>query len=68
MQLSAEARRRILNPEPGTALARARDFGFDLTLILSAVERTPEERLERAARAQALIASLRAERRNTNNG
>ncbi len=68
MQLSAEARRRILDPAPGTALARARDYGIDLTLILRAVESTPEERLERAARAQALAGALRAGGRNTSDG
>ena len=59
MHVSDEARGRILNPEPGTALARARDYGMDLTLILRALESTPEERLERAMQAQALAREMR---------
>ncbi len=54
MPLSEAVRRRILYPEPGTDLARARDYGFDLTLILRAVERTPDELLEKAVQAQTM--------------
>lgn len=60
MRISEAARVRILNPEPATALARARDYGMDLTLIISALERTPEERLERALQAAGLVKDLRA--------
>jgi hypothetical protein len=59
MRISDEARRRILHPAADSALARARDYGIDLTLIVAALERTPEERLERAAGAQALAMELR---------
>ncbi len=57
-------RQRILNPEPGSALARARDYGIDLTLILKATMMTPEERIENVVRLQRL-ARLTEEIRGT---
>jgi hypothetical protein len=62
MRLSDVARRRILDPAPGSALARAREYGIDLASIVTAVESTPEERLERAAGAQALVRMMRLAR------
>ena len=35
----------LLNPPPGSAAARARDFGIDLTLLIERLRLTPEERL-----------------------
>ena len=40
------AEQRLLNPKPGGAIARARDFGIDLTLLIGRLRLTPEERLE----------------------
>lgn len=37
---------KLLNPRPGSDIAAARDFGIDLTLIVSQLRLTPEERLE----------------------
>jgi hypothetical protein len=34
----------VNNPPPGSALAKAKEFGVDLTLLLSALRRTPTER------------------------
>jgi len=34
----------IENPLPGSALAQAKDFGVDLTLLISTLRRTPTER------------------------
>jgi hypothetical protein len=34
----------INNPAPGSALAAAKEFGVDLTLLISALRRTPTER------------------------
>jgi hypothetical protein len=34
----------IHNPPPGSGLAKAKDFGVDLTLFLSTLRRTPTER------------------------
>jgi hypothetical protein len=57
-----EARRMILNPAPGSALARARDYGIDLTLLVRNVALTPQERLEKAVRGQNMARTLRAMR------
>lgn len=53
--MTEEMRRRILNPPPGSALARARDHGMDLTLLARNLDLTPKERLERAIRSQAML-------------
>ena len=42
-----EAERRLIEPKPGTAAARARDFGIDLSLTVSNLRLTPEERIKR---------------------
>jgi hypothetical protein len=34
----------INNPPPGSELAKAKEFGVDLTLFLSTLSRTPTER------------------------
>lgn len=49
--MSPETLRRILDPEPGTALARAKAYGIDLTQLAEAMQLTPQERFERAATA-----------------
>jgi hypothetical protein len=53
---------RLLNPRPGTAAARAREFGVDLTLTLSNLRLTPEERLLRLERARQLLEEIEAAR------
>ncbi|MGH7727733.1 MAG: hypothetical protein ACREM2_02915 [Vulcanimicrobiaceae bacterium] len=47
MRIRAGVRRAILEPAEGSALARARDFGIDLSSILESVARTSQERVER---------------------
>ena len=47
--MTDEQRALILNPPPGSALARARDYGIDLT---------PDERLQSAMRAIELSKEL----------
>ncbi|HEV3157297.1 MAG TPA: hypothetical protein VGZ00_08120 [Candidatus Baltobacteraceae bacterium] len=64
MKLSDSARRKILNPEPGSALARARDYGIDLTLVARNVAMTPDERLDSAVRSQIMARTLREIREN----
>lgn len=39
------------DPMPGTAAARARDFGIDLSLVIEQLRRTPEERVRRLGQA-----------------
>lgn len=53
--MNAETLRRILEPEPGTALARAKHYGIDLTLITANLERTPDERFNHTASAARFI-------------
>jgi len=55
LRLTEAARQKILDPEPGSALARARDYGIDLTLILRNVTLSPQALLENAVRAQELV-------------
>jgi hypothetical protein len=45
MKMNKEVEAHLLNPPPGSAAARARDFGIDLTLLIERLRRTPEERL-----------------------
>ena len=40
------AMRLIDNPPPGSALAKAKEFGVDLTLWISTLRRTPTERAQ----------------------
>lgn len=55
---------RLLNPAPGSAIAAARDYGIDLTLLLDRLRRTPEERLHDLEGAAAFFKAIR-ERRGT---
>jgi hypothetical protein len=41
-----EAERWLIEPKPGTAAARARDFGADLSLTVRNLRLTPEERIK----------------------
>lgn len=36
---------KLLNPEPGSKAAAAKEFGIDLTLLIRQLRLTPEERL-----------------------
>ena len=49
----------LLNPPPGSAAARARDFGIDLTLLIERLKRTPEERLNDLQRAMRSLEEAR---------
>ncbi len=59
MRVTDAVRRKILEPAPGTALARARDYGIDLTLVLRGVERSPDERMEKVIQAQSMARMIR---------
>ncbi|MGQ0541940.1 MAG: hypothetical protein ACT4O9_08845 [Blastocatellia bacterium] len=37
---------KLLNPRPGSKIAEARDFGIDLTLIVSKLRKTPQQRID----------------------
>lgn len=49
----------LLNPPPGSAAARARDFGIDLTLTLQRLRLTPDERLRQLQRAMIEMENIR---------
>ena len=39
------AEQKLLNPKPGSAIAAAREFGIDLTLLVENLRLTPAERI-----------------------
>ena len=45
--MSPEEEDYFLNPPPGSAAARALEFGIDLTLTLENLRLTPEERIRK---------------------
>lgn len=49
----------LIDPKPGTAAAAARDFGVDLSLTVSNLRLTPEERIKKLDEFQASIKELR---------
>jgi hypothetical protein len=49
----------LLNPPPGSAAARARDFGIDLTLLIERLRLTPEERLNDLQRVIRALEEMR---------
>lgn len=60
--MSPETLRRILDPEPGTALWRAKEYGIDLTFVARSAQESDEERGRRAARSFATARALRRAR------
>ena len=50
----------FLNPPPGSAAARAVEFGIDLTLTLENLRLTPEERIRKLDNFIAGVKKLRA--------
>lgn len=54
-----EQERWLIEPKPGTAAARARDFGVDLSLTVSNLRLTPEERVRQLDEFQAFMKELR---------
>jgi hypothetical protein len=49
-----EAERWLIEPRPGTAAARARDFGVDLSITVANLRLTPEERIRKLDEGRAL--------------
>ena len=54
-----EAERRLIEPKPGTAAARARDFGVDLSLTVINLRLTPEQRIRQLDKFQSDMRELR---------
>ena len=51
---------RLLNPEPGSKAAAAKEFGIDLTLLIGRLKLTPDERLRDLQRAMIDIEKMQA--------
>jgi hypothetical protein len=60
MKLDKAVEDYFLNPPPGSASARAVEFGIDLTLTLENLRLTPEERIRKLDDHIAGIAKLKA--------
>lgn len=58
--MKRDAEGHLLNPPPGSAAERARDFGIDLTLTLQRLRLTPDERVRQLQRAMFEIEAMRA--------
>ena len=55
-----EAVERLRFPRPGGAIAAARDFGVDLTLLMERLQRTPEQRLRDLQKAMENLEAIRS--------
>ena len=60
LRLDNEIEDYFLNPPPGSAAARAVEFGIDLTLTLGNLRLSPEERIRKLDDHMAGIAKLRS--------
>jgi hypothetical protein len=49
--MTPETLRRILDPEPGTPLWRAKEYGIDLTLLAENLQQSTAERVRRVTRS-----------------
>ena len=49
----------LIDPQPGTAAAAARDFGIDLSLTVGNLRLTPDQRIKQLDDFQASITELR---------
>lgn len=58
----------FLNPPPGSAAARAVEFGIDLTLTLENLRLTPEERIRQLESFIRSVAELRNSARRVSQG
>lgn len=54
--MTPEQEDHFLHPPPGSAAARAVEFGIDLTVILENLRLTPEERIRKLDRRLAALA------------
>lgn len=64
-QNSLKAEERLQNPRPGSAIARAREFGVDLSLLAERLRLTPEERVRRLQQEMAALDRIRGAARGT---
>ncbi len=64
MKLDKAVEDYFLNPPPGSAAARAVEFGIDLTLTLENLRLTPEERIRKLDNFILAVARLKASARS----
>lgn len=53
---------KLLDPRPGSEIAKARDFGIDLTLTASLLRLTPQQRIDNLQSAMAAMEELKRAR------
>ncbi|CAN5448038.1 hypothetical protein BH10ACI3_BH10ACI3_22030 [soil metagenome] len=49
---------KLLNPRPGSMVEAARDFGIDLTLTVSQLRLTPQQRIDNLQSGMKFLAEL----------
>ncbi len=59
-----EQERWLIEPKPGTAAARARDFGIDLSITVSNLRLTAEQRIKRLDENQHSLREHRVDLQN----
>ena len=57
--MNPSAEERLRNPRSNSAIARARDFGIDLTLLIERLRLTAEERVSRLQREMNALDQIR---------
>jgi hypothetical protein len=62
----SSAEEKLRHPQPGSAIARARDYGIDLTLLIERLHLTPEERVRDLQRAIKGMEAMRGKARQIN--
>jgi hypothetical protein len=55
----AKAEQRLLNPERGTMIAAAKEYGVDTTLLISQLRLTPDERARKLQRVSTALKKIR---------
>jgi hypothetical protein len=53
------ARKRLMNPPPGSRMDAARKYGIDLTLLAEQLRLTPAERAQKLERASKALEKVR---------
>lgn len=56
--MSRTPEEKLLNPRPGSRIAAAREFGIDLTLTVSQLRLTPQQRIDNLQAAMRFHAEL----------
>jgi hypothetical protein len=59
-----EQERWLIEPKPGTAAARARDFGIDLSITVSNLRLTAEQRIKKLDETQHSLRKYRVDLQN----